>query len=137
MGLVIDTSALVEQDRLGLSAAEVIAADEAVVLPAHVWAEALIATRHADTPARAARWRAKLERLRLAVSIEPFGPEIAEHYADISRELAEAGTPIPLSDLAVAATARWLDFGVLVGAAGEAHFWKVHALRVVRLRRAG
>lgn len=135
MGLVIDTTALVEQNRLGLSAHEVIAAEETVVLPAHVWAEALIATRLAETPAQAARWRAKLERLRLAVPIESFGPEIAEHYADISRELAEMGTPMPQSDLAVAATARCLGFGVLVGASGEAQFWKVSGLRVVRIRR--
>lgn len=137
MGLVIDTSALMEQERLGLAAQEVIAVEEAVVLPAVVWAEALLATRLADTPGRAARWRARLERVRLVVPIEPFTPEIAEHYADIFFELAGAGLAIPQNDLAVAATARALGFGVLVGASGEAHFWKISNLRVVRLRRAG
>lgn len=134
MGLVFDTSALIVCER-ALAAGRVPALDraEALVLPAIVWAEALIGVRLADTPLRAAQRRARLEALRATLVIEPFTPAIAEHYADIFAELTSAGTMIPQNDLAVAATARALGLGVLVGANDEAHFRCVRELRVVRL----
>lgn len=47
--------------------------------------------------------------------------------------LTRRGRLIPANDLAVAATALDLDFGVLVGPADEAHFRSVPGLRVERL----
>jgi len=51
-------------------------------------------------------------------------------YARLSRR----GRLIPSNDLAVAATALDLGFGVLVGPTGEAHFRAVPGLRVVVLK---
>lgn len=131
MGLVLDTSALVQLERaLAAGRPGDLPWDEPLAVPAIVWAEALIGVRLADSAARAARRRAHLEVVRLHADIEPFTAEIAEHYADIFAELSAAGGLIPQNDIAVAATCRALKFGVLVGAADEAHFRRIANLRV-------
>jgi predicted nucleic acid-binding protein len=131
MALVLDTSALIELEKaLHHDRLPETPLDEFVVIPCIVWAEALIGVRLADSPVRAARRRAHLESIRQQTSIEPFTPEIAEHYADIYAELAESGTLIPQNDMAVAATCRALGFGVLVGPRDENHFRRVESLAV-------
>ncbi len=131
MAIVLDTSALIELERL-LDREEPPAAmaDEDVVIPAIVWAEALIGARLAGSPQRAARRRAHLETIRLQTEIEAFTPEIAEHYADIYAELSETGSLIPQNDIAVAATCRALSCGILVGPNDETHFRRVKGLDV-------
>lgn len=62
MGLVLDTSALVELERLvGQEAAGDLPWEEELILPAVVWAEALVGVRLAKTALRAAQrgrdWR--------------------------------------------------------------------------------
>lgn len=131
MGLVVDTSALTELERsLEREHPTIFPADETVAIPAIVWAEALIGARLADSPMRAARRRAHLEALRRQAEVEPFTPEAAEHYADIYADLSRLGALIPQNDIAVAATARLLGFGVLVGPRDEEHFRRVPGLRV-------
>ena len=131
MAIVLDTSALIELER-GLHREEppVSLQDEPVVIPAIVWAEALIGARLAGSPQQAARRRAHLEAIRLQTEIEAFTPEIAEHYADIYAELSLAGSLIPQNDIAVAATCRSLGCGVLVGPNDEGHFRRVQGLEV-------
>ena len=131
MGFVLDTSALIALERVrSAGRPQDLPLDDEVVLPAVVWAEALIGVRMADSATRAARRRAYLEAIRLRIGIEPFTAEIAEHYADIYAELSAQGTLIPQNDVAVAATARALGFGVMVGPDDEAHFRRVADLRV-------
>jgi predicted nucleic acid-binding protein len=60
----------------------------------------------------------------------PFTAETAEHHADIFAELTQNGTMIPQNDIAVAATARCLGCGVLVGPQDEAHFRRIAGLNV-------
>jgi predicted nucleic acid-binding protein len=79
---------------------------------------------------RAAQRLARLEAIRRVTGIEPFSADIAEHYADIFFELSETGRLIPQNDIAVAATARALRFGVLVGPNDEAHFREIARLDV-------
>ena len=55
---------------------------------------------------------------------------MAEHYADIYAELSARGALIPQNDIAVAATARELGFGVLVGPRDEVHFRRVQGVGV-------
>jgi len=128
MGLILDTSALVALERSGGDLA--LAPAETYALPAIVWAEALMGVRLAMTATRAARRLARLEAIRKVTGIEDFTPLVAEHYADIFSELSRQGRLIPQNDLAVAATARALGFGVLVGPADEAHFREVDGLDV-------
>jgi tRNA(fMet)-specific endonuclease VapC len=130
VGIVLDTSALVELERsLGRDKPPSLPGGTAVI-PAIVWAEALVGARMADSPARAARRRAHLETLRRHAAIEPFTPEAAEHYADIYAELSRLGSLIPQNDIAVAATGRLLGYGVLVGPRDEEHFRRVPGLEV-------
>lgn len=135
MGLVIDTSALVaiERSERGLTETLSSLGHEEVALPAIAFAELLAGVRLADTPARAAARRAKVDALVKRVPVVPFGPSTAERWAAIFATLQRAGTPIPANDLAVASTALELGFGVLVGPRDEAHFRRVAGLRVERV----
>jgi predicted nucleic acid-binding protein len=138
VGLVLDTSALIELERaLRSDGALEIPWDEVIVVPAVVWAEALIGVRLADSPVRAARRRAHLEVVRKHAGIEAFTRKTAAHYADIYAELSAQGTLIPQNDIAVAATCRMLGFGALVGPRDEAHFRLVPGLEVHVMSAAG
>lgn len=131
MGLILDTSALVALERAtGSDSPLALEPEETYALPAVVWAEALIGVRLAKDAARAARRLARLEAVRKVTGIEDFTPLIAEHYADIFSELSRAGRLIPQNDIAVAATALSMGFGVLVGPADEVHFRLVPSLDV-------
>lgn len=135
MGLILDTSALITLERdPNLWRSGVIHPEEAIALPAIVWAEALVGVRLADSGRRAARRMARLQAIRNHTKVYPFNDHVAEHYADIFAELHAAGTLIPQNDMQVAATARALDFGVLLGAADEAHFRRVKGLKITVLR---
>jgi len=131
---VIDTSALVALER-GVAGAAGLAAEETVALPAIVLAEALVGVRLADTPIRAAERQKKIDTLVDRVAVVPFDEDVAARWADLFSELRNAGATIPSNDLAVAATALHLGFGVLVGPSGEAHFRRVPGLRVEVLGR--
>lgn len=131
MGLILDTSAVIAWERAARETASfLLEPDESYVLPAIVWAELLVGVRLASSAQRAARRSARLHALRGVTGTEPFTPEIAEHYADIFVELSKTGRMIPQNDIAVAATARSLGFGVLVGPADESHFRSVPNLEV-------
>lgn len=131
MGLIIDTSALVALER-ARAAARPLELDpgEIYTIPAIVWAEALVGVRLAANVDQAARRMARLEAIRGITGVQDFTPLVAVHYADIFSELSKSGGLIPQNDITVAATARFLQFGVLVGPSDEAHFRRVPGLRV-------
>ena len=134
MVLTLDTSALVAIERaIEREQSFDYPAEAHLVLPVIVWAEALVGVRMADSPLRASRRRARLEIIRQRSAFQFFSPEIAEHYADIFAELSASGRKIPQNDLAVAATARFLKTGLLVGPDDEDHFRKVSGLEVIVL----
>jgi predicted nucleic acid-binding protein len=139
MGLVIDTSAVVAVERAGAGWRELIGpyADEPVVLPAIVYAEILVGVALADSPGRARRRREGLDLLAQAVDVIDFGPAVAERWATLYAHLARGGHAIPSNDLAVAATALHLGFGVLAGPTDERHFRSVPDLRVEVLGSRG
>jgi predicted nucleic acid-binding protein len=134
MGLMLDTSALVALERSpSLWTSARILPGEEVGMPAIVWAEALTGVRLANTAQRAARRLARLEAIRRITRIQPFTPDIAEHYADIFSELHRKGMLIPQNDIQVSATARALSCAVLIGQRDEAHFRRVSGLQVLVL----
>ena len=137
MGLIIDTSAFVTLERQASDLSKLAAScgSDPVAMPAIVWAELLVGARLAKDAMIASRRRARIEQIRLHVPIVPFDDAIAEHYADIFAECSRAGNPIPQNDMAVAATARHLNYRVLVGAQDEAHFRRVPGLDVIVLTR--
>ena len=135
MGLVVDTSALVALERGGRDWEHAFAAviDEPIALPAIVYAELAVGIRLAGSSVRAAACREWLTALAATATLVEFGLEVAERWADLFAELSGRGQLIPANNLAVAATALELGFGVLVGPNDEAHFRRVPGLRVETL----
>lgn len=132
MGLVIDTSAFVAVERQAANGAleSSTFGDESLALPAIVLAELLAGVDLADTPARGAERRSKIDALLRRVPLVPFDSGAAEIWTELFVTLHRGGPLIPANDLTVAATALDLGFGVLVGADGEEHFRRVPDLRV-------
>lgn len=139
MGLVLDTSALIAFERTGedweAHLGEI--GGEQAVVPAIVYAELLVGVRLADTRARASSRRARIEALVSRLSVVEFDRAIAERWADLFATLTRTGKMIPANDLAIAATALHLDFGVLLGPRGEGHYETVPGLRLTRLKARG
>ena len=104
------------------------------MLPAVVLAELLVGVSIADTVKRAAARRARIDALVAHVPVVDFDAAIAEEWARLFATLSHHGRLIPANDLAVAATAKRLDYGVLVGPSDERHFKAVGDLRVETLR---
>ena len=131
MGLVLDTSALIALERSGSDAIDALGGlgDELLVIPAIVYAELLVGVQLADSRARASRRRARVDSLLTRCPLIEFSGAIAELWADRFAALSRQGKMIPANDLAVAATAVHLQYGVLVGPQDEAHFRRVPGLR--------
>jgi predicted nucleic acid-binding protein len=127
LGLVVDTSALVDLERSNRAIDDVLEGEPAV-LPAIVLAELLVGVQLASTPATAANRRAKIDALTARLPIVDFGHDIAESWAELFAELTRTGALIPTNDLAVAATATTLGYDVLVGVLDQAHFRRVPGL---------
>jgi len=134
VGLAIDTSALVSRERAGSSWEGLLAdLDEPVVMPAIVYAELLVGAALAPSAGRGKIRHAKVAALVGRVPLVEFGREVADRWAELFAQLSRRGELIPANDLAVAATALHLGFGVLVGDRDEAHFRRVPGLRVQAL----
>ena len=135
MGVIIDTSAIVELERQRASWDRVLVkvGDEPVFLPAIVWGELMAGVHLADSVPRALKRREKLDKLRELVAVLPFNVEIAEAWAELFAELQRAGTPIPANDLCVAATARVHGHRILVSSMDEAHYRLVSGANVLTL----
>jgi predicted nucleic acid-binding protein len=127
---VIDTSALVFAERSGVPIA--LPGDPGVLaaVPAIVYAELLLGVELAGNRRLHERRRATIESIVARFGIVAFGVEIAARWAALAAALRRKGAMIPGNDLAVAATAVELGFGVLVGPEDEAHFRRVPGLRV-------
>ncbi len=136
MGVVVDTSAFIAVERAGTRWEKAVERlrDEPAVIPAIVYAELLVGVHLADHPRRAARRRAQIEAMAARCPIIEFGREIAGRWSELFATLSRAGAMIPANDLAVAATALHLDFGVVVGPEDEVHFRNVPGLRCETLR---
>lgn len=132
MALVIDTSALVAAERGGEGARAILETlgGEAGLIPAIVYAELRVGVLLADTPARAADRRARVDALVALAPVVDFNQAIAARWAELFVTLRRAGRLIPANDLAVAATALALDGAVLVGPPDERHFRAVPDLKV-------
>jgi tRNA(fMet)-specific endonuclease VapC len=135
MGLVIDTSAIVELERGRARWDGVLekAGREPVFLPAIVWGELLAGVYLADSVSRALKRREKLDQLRQVVPVLPFTEETAEAWAELFAELQRAGTPIPANDLCVAATAKVEGHRILVSSRDEGHYRLVPGVEVMTL----
>ncbi|MBY0492886.1 MAG: type II toxin-antitoxin system VapC family toxin [Cyanobacteria bacterium] len=138
MGLVVDTSALIDVERARFSGKHErdwipqlsAVAGEPVVVPVIVLAEMWAGVALAEGGSRQAARRKRIEALTSHAPLAEFDAMAAETWGMLFGELSRLGTLIPANDLTVAAIAKRLDYGVLVGVAGERHFRKVPKLRV-------
>ena len=139
---MIDTSALIAVERHASSRrvssrawSDLLgpAATEPSVLPAIVVAEVLVGVHLANSAARAALRRARIDALTTRFPVMPFDADVAAIWAELVAKLTREGTLIPANDLAVAATALHLGFSVLVGPDDEKHFRRVDGLDVKTL----
>jgi predicted nucleic acid-binding protein len=142
MGIVIDTSALIAAERLAASGATSAASwtsvlnaigDQPAALPAIVYAELLAGAELADSRRRAAARRARIDALTAHVAVVDFDAEIASTWARLFAKISRAGHAVPANDLAVAATAMYLQSAVLVGPLDEKHFRAIEGLTVETL----
>jgi predicted nucleic acid-binding protein len=133
VGLVIDTSALVALERAGAGWERAIAGlgNEPIALPAIVYGEALVGVALARSRKQADRRRSRIDALLAVTGVVEFDEAIARVWAELFELLSRRGQLIPSNDLSVAATARYLDYGVLVGPGDERHFRAVPGLVVV------
>lgn len=137
MGIVLDTSAIVELERSGsdlLPGSESVAEAE-VFLPALVIAELWIGVELADSENRREARARKIRALLEATTVLPFDEDVAQAYARLYADLRRAGTPIPANDLAIAALALHHGHDILVSARDEHHFRAVPGLTVRVLGR--
>lgn len=137
MGIVLDTSALIDlerraDERKGSLPPEI----TDVFLPTIVLAELWIGIEVAPRREIRERRSRKIQALVEVTTLIPFSEELAPTYARLHVELSRRGTPIPSNDLAVACTALHYGHDVLVGSSDEAHFRSVPGL-VVRVLGAG
>jgi predicted nucleic acid-binding protein len=131
VGLVLDTSALIALERSKASLEQVLgeAASESAVIPAVVYAELQVGVLLADTKSRALGRKARIDALVSRCPVVDFDRAVADRWASLFVELSRDGRMIPANDLAVAATARHLDYEVLIGPDGEEHFGRIQGLR--------
>lgn len=109
-------------------------AAEQIALPAVVYGELLVGVALGGSRQVAAKRRARIAALATLTGIVDFDAAIAERWAELFAVLSRRGRMIPSNDLAVAATAKHLGYGVLVGPKDERHFRQVPGLSVECLR---
>ncbi len=134
MGIVLDTSAIVDIERGGLDLkASFPPTGGGVYLPAIVLAELWIGVELASNDDVRKSRMGKIRSLMEATTPIPFGEEMASTYARLHVALRKGGKQIPSNDLAVASTAIHFGHDVLVGVSDEAHFRSVPGLKVLVL----
>ena len=129
MGLLIDTSVLVEVERSGSTAPALERlGGEPSFLAAITASELLHGVHRADGPARRARRQAFVEALLDLLPVLPFDLTAARVHAGLWAELRQRGELIGAHDLLIAATALAGDLKLLTCNLRE--FRRVDGLRI-------
>jgi predicted nucleic acid-binding protein len=89
MGLVMDTSALIALERAKSLPITELPLDEVLVIPAIVWAEAMLGVHLAASVTQATKRKNRLEQLKSQHQISPFTEQMAECYSAIYAELSQ------------------------------------------------
>jgi predicted nucleic acid-binding protein len=137
MGLVLDSSVLIDAEREARPVSEVLGSIE----QQHGETEIILSTisviemehgfHRADTPERAQKRRDYLDAVFAAIAAEPFTQDMARLAARIDAEAKKNGITIPFADLLIGITA--LHFGYAVGTRNERHFKLIPDLKVLSL----
>ncbi len=130
MGVVLDTSVLVEAERGRIDLERLIAEPQidSIAIAAITVSELLQGSIRSRTAAHRVRRIAFADYLIRGVPVLPFGLPEARRHADLWADLAERGMLIDPHDLLIAATA--LASGLVVATLNGRHFSRVPGLRL-------
>lgn len=136
MGLILDSSVIIDAERRGETVASLIeriiqtTGDQEAALSAVGLTEIVHGIYRASTPAIRSRRESFLSELLADLSIYPYNKETAMLAGKIDGEQRAKGIVIPFADLLIGATALSLGYSVLT--ANTRDFEKIPSLSVVR-----
>jgi predicted nucleic acid-binding protein len=137
MGLILDSSVLITEERKGKNAHQALeaialrAAGESIAISVLTLAELAHGVARADTPQRRAARLQFLNEIMTAVPFYPVTPGVALRAGQIDGENTARGIRLALSDLLIGATA--LEIGYSVVTANIRHFQLIPDLKIVTL----
>lgn len=137
MGLILDSSVLIAEERQGKNARQVLSVVAAQIGEIDVGISVIttIELAHgavcADSPQRKSKREKFIEELLLAMPVYPITTSIAVRTGKLDGENQAHGLKIPLPDLLIAVTA--LEPGYSVGTTNLRHFKQVPGLSVIQL----
>jgi predicted nucleic acid-binding protein len=135
MGLILDSSVLVAEERAGKNARQALsqialqAAGEDVAISVVTLIELAHGVARADTPGRKAARQQFLHELMLAVPVHPISISLALRAGRIDGENASKGIRLPLSDLLIGTAG--LELGYRIATANIRHFKMIPGLSVL------
>ena len=116
MGLILDTSVIVQAERRGKSVAEILAqireayGETEVGVSVVTIAELTHGVERSKLEAQRQRSQAFVDDVLAALTVYPVTTEIAQRVGVISGQEAERGITLPFEDLLIGATALQLGF---------------------------
>lgn len=137
MGVILDSSVVIEAERQHLSVAQFLKqiiekiGEMEAALCAITVAELVHGVYRADTPERRERRRVFLDELKAAVPVYPITDSTAELVGKIGAESSARGVIIPFDDLLIGACA--LERGYAVATRNFRHFEKIRDLSLISL----
>jgi tRNA(fMet)-specific endonuclease VapC len=137
LGVVLDSSVLIDAERRKLTAAEAVESvqkiigEVPVVLSALTVAEVGHGIYRANTPEIRERRRLFLDELKATVPVYPVTEAAAEIIARVGGEQAAKGVIPPLGDLIIGACA--LELGYAIGTSNARDFNRIPGLNIVEL----
>lgn len=135
MGLILDSSILIQAERQGVSVSSLLASlsDLYQEVDISLSAVSVFELEHgyyrANSPSVAARRRRYIDDALSALPVETLTEEIARYAASIDASCKNSGLVIPVSDLLIGATALYFGHGVVTH--NVRHFRMVPGLSVV------
>ena len=132
MGVLIDSSVLVDAERTGGASSDVLvgAGASSAFIAAITASELLHGVHRADSARRRARRERFVEAVLAAVPVLPFDLEVAREHARIWADLRREGLLIGAHDLLIAATA--VTHGLRLLTANVREFGRVDGLDILR-----
>ncbi len=130
MGVILDTSVLVEAERQNFQIDKFIANREEEIFGLSVIsvAELLHGVHRADSTKRRLKRSAYVERVIELFPIYDFNTSIARIYAELWSELSQKGIQIGAHDLIIGSTA--LSLGFSVATYNVRHFERIEGLKI-------
>ena len=136
MGVILDTSVLIEAERRAFEIDKLVEnrEDEVFGISVIAVAELLHGVHRADSTERRLKRSAYVEKIIEFFPVYVFDVSVARIYSEIWSDLAKKGISIGSHDLIIGSTA--LSLGFSVATFNKRHFEKIEGLRVEALTSA-